>query len=80
MGIKAHLAATTIAFGLCIMTWGIALWLTGARVDYRSDPDSSLVALYLTPKTGVSIQWWSEQGQSVWFWTPESNVRVWPGE
>lgn len=61
MRIKGYLSAAAITFGLCIVTWVLALWLTGARVDYRSDTASSLVALYLTSKTGVSIQW-SKQG------------------
>lgn len=79
MGIKGFFAAVAIAFGLCIITWVLALWFTGASVDYRYDAGSGLIALYLAPEAGVSIQW-SEQGYSAWVWTPESNLKVWPGE
>jgi hypothetical protein len=76
-GIKKYLAILSIVFALCVVTWGFILWLTGARVDYRNDSDSGLVALYLAPGAGVSFQW-SEQGYTAWVWTPESNRRVWP--
>jgi hypothetical protein len=78
-GIKDYLAVIAIAFGLCVTTWGMALWLTGAKVHYRNYADSGLIALHLTQEAGVSIQW-SEQGYSAWIWTPESNRRWWPGE
>lgn len=60
-GNKKYLAILSVAFALCAVTWILALWLTGARLDYRNDTNSGLVALYLAPEAGVSLQW-SEQG------------------
>lgn len=71
-------AAVAITFGLCIVTWILALWLTGARLDARLDNSSGLVALYLTQQTGASFQC-SGQGCSVWIWRGEDNRRLSPG-
>jgi hypothetical protein len=79
MGFRQYAAILVVVCVLCTLTWLSALWLTRARVDFRLDSDSGLVALYLAPESGVSLQW-SEQGYSAWAWTPESNRRLWPGE
>jgi hypothetical protein len=76
---KRQLMILTFMFILCTITWGFALWFTGARVDFRLDVDSGLVAIHLAPERGASFQC-SGQGCSLWLWTPNSNRRVWSVE
>lgn len=73
------LAILGMALALCIVSWFFALWLTGAKVDYRTDANSGLIALSLAPEAGLSFQW-SEQGYSAWAWSPNGNRRLWPEE
>jgi hypothetical protein len=76
---KKYLVSLSIAIGLCVLTWAVALWVTGARIDLRTEVGSGFIALRFSRMAGVSIQW-SEQGYSTWLWTPESNRRLWPGD
>ena len=77
--IKQCLAFMIICQLTCIVIWVFSLWVIGAKLDYRSDAQSSFIALRLAPQTGISFQW-SDRGQSIWFWTPEENRRLWISE
>jgi hypothetical protein len=77
--IRQLLIVAVVAFLLMCSIWIFALWDTGATLEYHNDNQSGFVALRLAPQVGLSFQW-SEQGQSVWFWTPGNNRRLWPTE
>jgi hypothetical protein len=79
MTLKHIIAILTASFLICVLTWLGALYLTGAQIDYRSDAGSGFIALRLAPEAGLSYQW-STTGQSVWFWRPDRNRRLWPVE
>lgn len=70
-----------ISVFLCLVTWSLAFYATGDRLECRFGP-TSLCALRTRIGSGTSIQWGQQQQPALWQWGPGGccNRRLWPPE